>query len=451
MTTTTTGTPDWRDALLAGGSPLESSPTVKCFVAEVAGHRAVVASWDFAHQGGSFGEVDATAFVAATDVAIERGLPLVTLLRSGGTRLPEGMRALVGIPRTALALRRLRIAKLAHVSVADHPTTGGVWVGIGSTADVRIAIAGALVGFSGPRAVTAMTGRDLADGANTAASAYDAGLVDTVVPADEVLPTVGRALGALVADQPAQTGEPSSSQPPLRDAWEQVTASRVEERAGGAELIGALLSDRVPLRGADETVAAAIGRLAGRRVVAAALTAERSVMPSPAGYALLTRGAQLAGALGLALVVFVDTPGADPHTEAAGLAASIATAMTAVLECPSPTISFVHGEGGSGGALAGAVTDVVGVGPHAWFAAMGPEGAAATLRIEPSEAARRMQITPADLLASGFGDVYVPTGLEAGWLATTIDRLGSEPADRRLARRLARWSAPLPSAADSQS
>jgi acetyl-CoA carboxylase carboxyl transferase subunit beta len=143
-------------------------------------------------------------------------------------------------------------------------------------------------------------------------------------------------------------------------------------------------------------------------------------------------------------VVFVDTPGADPHTESAGLAASIATAMTAVLECASPTISFVHGEGGSGGALAGAVTDVVGVGPHAWFAAMGPEGAAATLRIEPSEAARQMQITPAELLASGFGDVYVPDGLEAGWLATTIDRLSVEPTDRRMTRRLTRWSEPLP-------
>jgi acetyl-CoA carboxylase carboxyl transferase subunit beta len=444
MTSTTAGTPDWRDAILTDSTPLESSPAVRCFITEISGHHAVVASWDFSHQGGSFGELDATVFVAATDVAVERAMPVVTLLRSGGTRLPEGMRALVGIPRTALALRRLRLAKLAHISVADHPTTGGVWVGIGSTADVRIAVEGALVGFSGPRAVTAMTGRDLAEGANTAAAAYDAGLVDVVVPGADAIRTVGKALGALVPDEPAQTGVPDVGTPPLRDAWDQVTASRMEERSGGTALIEALMTDVVPLRGADQTVAAAIGRLAGRRVVAAALTAERSVMPSPAGYALLTRAARLAGDLGPALVVFVDTPGADPHTEASGLAASIATAMTAVLECPSPTISFVHGEGGSGGALAGAVTDVVGVGPHAWFAAMGPEGAAATLRIEPSEAARRMQITPADLLSSGFGDVYVPTGLEAGWLATTIDRLGAEPPDRRISRRLTRWSAPLP-------
>lgn len=451
MTSTTTGTPDWRDALLAGGAALDSSATVKCFQANVAGHPAVVASWDFSYKGGSFGEADATVFVAATDVAIERGLPLVTLLRSGGTRLPEGMRALVGIPRSALALRRLRSAKLAHVSVADHPTTGGVWVSIGAIADLRIAISGALVGFSGPRAVTAMTGRDLADGANTATAAYDAGLVDSVVPESEVITTIGRALGALNAERPVPTAKPGAAQPPARDGWEQVTESRLADRADGTGLIDALLVERVPLRGADETVAASIGRLAGRRVVAVALTSARSVMPTPAGYALLSRGARLAGDLGLALLVFVDTPGADPHTEAAGLAAAIANAMTDVLECQSPTISFIHGEGGSGGALAGAVTDVVGVGPHAWFAAMGPEGAAATLRIDPSEAARRMQITPAELLASGFGDLYVPAGLETGWLATTIDRLNAEPSERRVARRLARWSAPLPRSTDSQS
>jgi acyl-CoA carboxylase subunit beta len=454
MTASTAGPPDWRGVLREGATELESSPTVACSIGHVDGHRAVIASWDFSYKGGSFGEADATVFVAATDAAIERQLPLVTVLRSGGTRLPEGMRALVGIPRVALALRRLAATGLAHVSVADHPTTGGVWVGIGATADLRIAVEDAMVGFSGPRAVTAMTGRDLPAGANTAAAAYDAGLVDAVVPAGAVVATLGRVLGALVAEGPASeppAGTSGGSRPATRDAWAQVTASRTAERADGHGLISSLLDDPVPLRGADATVAAAAGRLAGRRVIAVALAARRSVMPTPAGYALLSRAARLAGDLGPALVVLVDTPGADPHTEAAGLAAAIAHAMTAVLECRAPTISYVHGEGGSGGALAGAVTDVVGVGPDGWFAAMGPEGAAATLRIDPDEAARRMQITPADLLANGFGDVFVPPALAAGWLATTIDRLAAEPADQRLARRLARWSAPLPRATDSQS
>jgi acetyl-CoA carboxylase carboxyl transferase subunit beta len=413
-------------------------------IADIDGCAAVVAAWDFTHQGGSFGEADATAFVAATDIAIDRALPLVTLIRSGGTKLPEGMRALVGIPRSALALRRLRTARLAHISVADHPTTGGVWVGVGATADLRIGVDGAVVGFSGPRAVTAMTGRDLPAGANTAAAAYGAGLVDALVAPGDVTALLGRALRVLTTETPTTLIQPTVTIPDARDAWDQVTSSRHAVRPGGRDLIRAMLTDAFPLAGADSSVAATIGHLEGRRVVAVALAAERSTMATPAGFGLLARAASLAGALDLPLVVVVDTPGADPHTESLGLAASIATAMTAVLDCAAPTISLVHGEGGSGGALAGAVTDIVGVGVDAWFAAMGPEGAAATLRIEASDAARQMKITPADLLATGFGDVFVPAGLEAGWLATTIDRLAAEPATVRLQRREARWSSALP-------
>jgi acetyl-CoA carboxylase carboxyl transferase subunit beta len=404
---------------------------------------AVVALWEFANQGGSFGEADADAFVAAVDSAIERARPLVSVLRSGGTRLPEGMRALVGIPRCALALARLRGAHLVHVTVADHPTTGGVWVGIGSTADVRLAVDGALVGFSGPRPIAAMTGREMAEGANSATAAHAAGLVDGVIPSDGVVAAVEQVLAAVLDGTLTTPDVPPMSRPAEADPWTQVEGSRRGERPSGRELIETLLAGRVSLAGADGTVAAAVGQVAGRSVVAAALAADRSTMPTPAGYALLIRAATLAGTISRPLVVFVDTPGADPHTEADGLAASIAGAMTAVLDCAAPTISLVHGEGGSGGALAGAVTDVVGIGQHAWFAAMGPEGAAATLRIEPSEAARRMSITPSDLLANGFGDVLVPDGLAETWLATTIDRLVAEPSEPRRARRIQRWSSAL--------
>jgi acyl-CoA carboxylase subunit beta len=435
---------DWRDAILDGSAALPSSPTVRCVAARVNGVEVVIAAWDFSSHGGSFGEVDADAFVAATEVARDRRLPLVTMLRSGGTRLPEGMRALVGIPRTTLALQRFRAAGLPHISVADHPTTGGVWVSIGSHADVRLAVAGALLGFSGPRAVTAMTGRDLTTGANTAEAAYDAGLVDAVVEPSGVASMLGRALTALTREEPSPITVVTAGRPAQRDAWEQVLASRTAARPNGAELLSRLLTDAVALRGADECVAARIGLLAGRRTVGVALAAARGSMPTPAGFALLRRAAELAGSLDLGLVVLIDTPGADPHTESRGLSAAIGDAMTAVLDTRAPTVSLVHGEGGSGGALAGAVTDVVGVGPYGWFAALNPEGAAATLRIEPDAAARLMQITPADLLRDGFADGFVPAGLEQPWLATALDRLRElSPADR-VGHRHDRWSAALP-------
>ena len=86
---------------------------------------ALVVEWDFAVRGGTFGEHEADLFVAACADAADTRTPLVTVLRSGGTRLQEGMRALVGIPRAVLALQQLADAHVPHVCVADHPTTGG--------------------------------------------------------------------------------------------------------------------------------------------------------------------------------------------------------------------------------------------------------------------------------------------------------------------------------------
>src|SRR5438270_3306776 len=85
---------------------------------------ALVVEWDFGVRGGTFGEHEADVFVAAcADAAADR-TPLVTVLRSGGTRLQEGMTSLVGIPRAAIALQDLRSARVPHVAVAAAPTTG---------------------------------------------------------------------------------------------------------------------------------------------------------------------------------------------------------------------------------------------------------------------------------------------------------------------------------------
>src|SRR3954463_16580862 len=99
---------DWRDAVLAGVRPLvddgDEAPPGSSESSVWAGHgrigRAdvVVACWDFAGRGGSFGEREAGLFASACAEAAETRRPLVSMTRSGGTRLQEGMRALVGIP-----------------------------------------------------------------------------------------------------------------------------------------------------------------------------------------------------------------------------------------------------------------------------------------------------------------------------------------------------------------
>ena len=208
--------PRWSETLASAVEELAGSDVLRCSEATIGASRCVLVRWDFGHQGGTFGVAEAAAFTAAVGTAIERRLPLVTITRSGGTRLPEGMRALVGIPRAALALDDLRAAGLPHISVADNPTTGGVWVAIGAAADVRIAVRGGIVGFSGPRPVAAMTGRTLAEGANTAEAAFDAGLVDAIAAPDEVDGLLREALLALRADDADHLPPPEAAGPPAR-------------------------------------------------------------------------------------------------------------------------------------------------------------------------------------------------------------------------------------------
>lgn len=420
--------------------------------ARVGGHELVAAVWDFHVYGGSYGEAEADAFTTAVAAAVERGLPLLSVVRSGGTRLQEGMAALVGIPRSVIALRALASAGLPHLALADHPTTGGVWVGIVSGADLRAAVAGATVGFTGPRVVEAMTGQPLPPGAHTAESAFDSGLVDAVLPRTSVGEWVVRSLEALRphADAEAPPTPPEPPEPPDRSGWAQVQATRKLGRPGGGALLEAMLDGPVELRG-DASVRAVLGRSAnGRRTVGVALSALRDGRPTPRGYRLLERAALLAGRLDADLLLLVDTPGAEPGavSEAEGIAPAIAAGMAAVLDCPSPTLAVVHGEGGSGGALAAAVADRVLLTPYSHFTTLGVEGAAAALRCTPEEAADRGALAPAELLTLGFADAMTPAEPTAlrSVAAAELAKLAALDRATRLADRQARWSGRLPGA-----
>ena len=140
--------------------------------ASIGASAVVIVCWDFDVLGGSFGELDAGAFLAAVDASIRARRPLISLLRSGGTRLQEGVAGLVGMARATIGMRRLAEAGIPHIAVADQPTTGGVWVTIGSRADLRCAVEGAIVGFAGPRVVEAVTGELPGPDSHTAASAF---------------------------------------------------------------------------------------------------------------------------------------------------------------------------------------------------------------------------------------------------------------------------------------
>lgn len=460
---------DWRAELLADCVPVpvdsdlddplgfpDYTPRRAVTVARgrIAGQQAVAVVWDFRVYGGSFSVADADAFTVAARVAAVDRVPLVSFLRSGGTRLQEGVPALVGIVRARLALAEVAAAHQPYLAVCDMPTTGGVWISTGSTADLRLAVAGATIGFAGPRVVEAMTGTAPRPPSHTAGGAYAAGLVDAVVPGEQIGAWLGAALTALAPGEPlapltddADTDADADLSEIPDNGWAQVRRARARTRSGGW-LLTELVEGPVDLRArhGDSSVRAVIGRLGGAPLIGVALAAELAGQPTADGYRLLTRAADLAGRLDLPLLTLIDTPGALPTAAAErdGIAAAIAAGMDAVLGCRGRSVSLVHGEGGSGGALAAAVTDRVLVTDDSYFTALGPEGAAAALGGSPARAADRMGVRPSDLHAAGFADRVLPARLDPPGLAAVVANelaaLAAVPTDRRLERRHRRWA-----------
>jgi acetyl-CoA carboxylase carboxyl transferase subunit alpha len=176
-------------------------------------------------------------------------------------------------------------------------------------------------------------------------------------------------------------------------------------------------------------------------------------MPRPEGYRKVRRLVLLAGRLGLPVVTFVDTSGADPGiaSEERAQSEAIAQSIAAFSEVPVPIVATVIGEGGSGGALALALADHVTMLEHAVYSVASPEGCAAILwgdAAKAEEAAARLRLTSDDLKAFGIVDEIVPEPLGGahrdprgtiGNVLSSIDRalvrLANIPPDELRARR----------------
>ena len=104
-------------------------------------------------------------------------------------------------------------------------------------------------------------------------------------------------------------------------------------------------------------------------------------MAKPEGYRKSQRIMKLASKLNLPLICFVDTSGAYPGKDAEerGQAEAIAQSMKVALNCETPCISIVIGEGGSGGAIALATSDIVIMLSNSIYSVISPEGCSSIL------------------------------------------------------------------------
>ncbi len=165
---------------------------VKVGAGKLEGRDVVIAVQDFGFIGGSLGMAAGEAVIAGVEAAIERKTPFVLFAASGGARMQEGMFSLMQMPRTTVAVRRLRAAKLPYIVVLTHPTTGGVTASYAMLGDVHIAEPGALICFAGPRVIEQTVREKLPDGFQRADFLRAHGMVDMVVDRHEMRPTIAR-------------------------------------------------------------------------------------------------------------------------------------------------------------------------------------------------------------------------------------------------------------------
>jgi acetyl-CoA carboxylase carboxyl transferase subunit beta len=195
------------DRLKDARSKTGLNDAVKLGYGRLDGLAMVIAVQDFDFMGGSLGMAAGDAIIKGLDTAVEKACPLVLFAASGGARMQEGILSLMQLPRTTIAVQRLRQTRKPYIVVLTNPTTGGVTASYAMLGDVHIAEPGALIGFAGPRVIEQTIREKLPDGFQRAEYLKAHGMVDMVVHRRDLRPTLAQLCRLLTKARPKPVGE----------------------------------------------------------------------------------------------------------------------------------------------------------------------------------------------------------------------------------------------------
>ena len=251
------------------------------------------------------------------------------------------------------------------------------------------------------------------------------------------------------------------------DAWRRVLLARHPQRPHTLDYIHKLFSEFTVLHGDrrfadDPAMVCGLASFEGKPVMVIGHQKGRDTkqklfrnfgMTKPEGYRKAMRLMQLASKFGVPIITMIDTPGAYPGigAEERGQAEAIAHNLKEIPKLKVPIIVIIHGEGGSGGALAIAVGDHVLMFENSVYSVIAPESCSSILWRDwnhKEEAARLLKLTAEDLHGFGLVDQVVPepqggahndlnkaAALLRPFISDTLGKLRALPARDLLARR----------------
>jgi acetyl-CoA carboxylase carboxyl transferase subunit beta len=190
------------------------SDSVQVAFGKINGIDIVIAAFDFSFMGGSMGTAAGEAIVAGAELAVKKKCGLLVIPASGGARMQEGILSLMQMPRTVIASRRVKEAGLPYLVLLTDPTTGGVSASFAMLGDITLSEPGAVIGFAGARVIEETIRQKLPEGFQRAEYLMEHGMVDIVVPRQELRNTISRLLTILQKQRPVNMTAPSLSYMP---------------------------------------------------------------------------------------------------------------------------------------------------------------------------------------------------------------------------------------------
>src|SRR5665213_1778756 len=396
----------------------------------IGGQQAVLVVFDFAFLGGTMGSVVGEKIAHAFEEATQRRIPLVSVAASGGARVQEGMFSLMQMAKVAAAASVHDRHELAFISILTDPTFGGVTASFASLGDILIAEPGAQIGFVGPRVIEQTTGIAPPKDSHRADTLLKAGLIDLVIGRRDLTAVTAYLIAHLKRNKAMEAGSkelPSAVKSKHLTAWQKVGLARHSGRPTSKYYIAHMASRFLELHGDrwsgdDPAVIGGIAELGGETVIM--IGQERGGAPEEKiathdgkayseGYRKSLRLMRLASKFKIPVITLVDCPNAQSsyESEHRGIAFALARNLAMMANLPTPIVSAIIGEGGSGGALAMGVADSVLMLENAIYSVISPEGAAAIIYRDAGKAedvSGILKLTAQDLHSLGIIDTVVP-------------------------------------------
>ena len=169
------------DRLKDSQSKTEEQDAIVVASGLMGGQKVVIAAFNFVFMGGSLGAAVGEGLVTASEIAVREQAAFIAIPASGGARMQEGILSLMQMPRSVIAVDRVKEAGLPYIVLLTDPTTGGVSASFAMLGDIHVSEPGAVIGFAGARVIEETIREKLPEGFQRAEYLLDHGIVDLVV------------------------------------------------------------------------------------------------------------------------------------------------------------------------------------------------------------------------------------------------------------------------------